>query len=299
MAKYIKGQNVNLMVNGAVIAASTSCQFTVTANTADAAAKDDQGDGMWDNSEFTYCDWTASNESFIVDYSNLLELFELVVNGDAMVDVAFQMDNMLVVGGQAIISQLQIQATNKENATMSLSLEGASPLGEKNATVVTPSLMPRIRGKALMVAIKDENGNYHTLAASTSHTLSVSVQTSDVSTKDENDLGANKEVTGKSVTLSTENLVAVSGGTADITGKFLPELLETTLSGKTLEMSFGYYESAVGSASGSDSDWGNADVTLLRGSFLCTSVTANGSNKENATYSAEFACKGMPSVGEQ
>ena len=147
--------------------------------------------------------------------------------------------------------------------------------------------------------IKDENGNYHTLAASTSHTLSVSVQTSDVSTKDENDLGANKEVTGKSVTLSTENLVAVSGGTADITGKFLPELLETTLSGTTLEMSFGYYESAVGSASGSDSDWGNADVTLMRGSFLCTSVTANGSNKENATYSAEFACKGMPSVGEQ
>ena len=297
MIKRIKGQNVNLMLDGQVVAASTSCQFTVTANTADASAKDDAGDGMWDNSEFTYCDWSASNESYVVDVNHLLALLHVIVNGDAKVDVAFQLDNELVYGGRAIISQLQLKATNKEHATMSLSLEGASALIHTGGAVISPNMMPRIKGKALMVAIKGEDGTYHTLAASTSHTLTVSVQSSDASTKDDNDGGAVKEVTGKSASLSTENLVAVSDGAADVTGKFLPGLLEDTLAGKVLKMSIGYYAGAIGAPAGSDADWGTGTPLLVYGDFLCTNISVNAANKENATFSAEFACKGMPSVG--
>lgn len=301
MNKYIKGKNVNLFVDGQTVAASTSCQFTLTGNTADAAAKSDPGNGMFDNPEFTHNSWTASNESFVVDVAYLLTLLDKVVNGNAEVEVTFQVSDKLSLTGRAIVSQIQLSAPNGDYAKLTLSLEGSGSL-YKAAGIHTPQTITaaRIKGKPLMVAIGDDNHEYHTLAASTSHTLSVSVQTAEVSTKDDNDLYSFKEVTGKSVSLSTDNLVSFSTDTdapSDVTGIFMERLLAAVEAGETLKMSLGYYSNSVGAPAGSDVDHGTGTPLLVYGDFICTSVNVTGAVKDNATYTAEFTAKGAPSVG--
>lgn len=298
MSKYIKGKNVNLFIDSQVVAASTSCQFTLTGNTADAAAKSDPGDGMFDNSEFTHSSWTASNKSFVVSIDYLLSLLDRIVNGNAEVEISFQVSDKLSLTGTAIISQFQLSAPNGDYAKLTLSLEGSGTLS-KASGIYTPATITaaRIKGKPLMVAIADEDYEYHTLAASTSHTLSVNVQTAEVATKDENDKVSWKEATGKSVSLSTENLVSFSTGEADVTGIFMERLLTAVEQGETLKMSLGYYAHSVGAPAGSDVDHGTGTPLLVYGDFLCTSVNINGAVKENATYTAEFAGKGAPSIG--
>lgn len=300
MSKRIKGTDVNLLVDGAVIAGSTSCTFSLTANTSDAASKTDPGDGMWDNPEFQNYSWQMGNESFMCDTDGLLSLLDTVINGDAQVDVSFQIggttdSGAICYGGKAIVSQLQVKAASNDKVTISLSLEGASSLAKVPIKTVAKQKTSPIKGKALMLAVEGAGNSFHTLAASTSHSLSVSVQTADVSTKDEDDSSINKEVTGKSVTLSTENLVALKTGDVE-TGIMLAQLADDAMTGRTLKLSVGYYPESVGAASGEDCDWGAANTVLVSGDFMCTSLNVNGPNKENATYTADFLSKGMPMV---
>ena len=130
---HLKGQHVNLLLKRGssygVIASSTNCSLDITANTADAAAKDDPGNGMFDNSEFTNYSWSASNESFIVDINYLAYLLDLVINGNGEVDMQFGNDanyygNKFAKQGRAIISSLTVDAANGDFAKLSLSLDG-------------------------------------------------------------------------------------------------------------------------------------------------------------------------------
>ena len=291
MSKKIKGKDVNLLVDGQVVTASTSCTFTLTANTADAASKTDPGDGMWDNPEFTHYGWQMGNESFVTDAAALASLLTKVISGDARVEVLFQVDTDLVLKGQAIVTQLSVNATNGEKATLSLSLEGAAPLVKTSAVTVTKSVTGKIDGKALMLALESTSDEFHTVAAAISHTLTVSVQTADAGTKDDIDGVTRKEVTGKSVSLTTENMVAL-GAASDAKGVFLPKLLGWAEHGAKVAAKFGYYEASKGVASGSDEDWGDPGVVLVQGVFLCASLNINGAMKEDATYSAEFTSCG-------
>ena len=153
MSKNIKGKDVNLLVDGQVVAASTSCTFTLTANTADAASKTDPGDGMWDNPEFTHYGWQMGNESFVTNAGTLASLLTKVISGDARVEALFQADTGLALKGQAIVTQLSVSATNGEKATLSLSLEGSSGLTTATSSPVTKMATTKIDGKALMLAI--------------------------------------------------------------------------------------------------------------------------------------------------
>lgn len=295
MSKKIKGKDVNLLVDGQVVAASTSCTFTLTANTADAASKTDPGDGLWDNPEFTHYGWQMGNESFVTNAGALTSLLTKVISGDARVEVQFQADTGLALKGQAIVTQLSVSAANGEKATLSLSLEGATALTTATSSSVTKMATTKIDGKALMIAIESASDQYHTIAAAKSHTLTVSVQTADAGTKDDMDGTLNKEVTGKSVTLSTENLVALEGA-SDMGGLMLTKLLTYAQQGAKVGARFGYYPASKGVASGSDEDWGDPEVTLVEGAFMCTSLSVNGAMKEDATYSAEFTSCGTVSV---
>lgn len=293
MTKYIKAKQVNLFVDGAVIQSSTSCTLALTANTADAASKTDLGDGMWDNPTFVNYSWTMSNESFVADIDALSLLLMKVIFGDAKVAVVMQDEGNFFLEGSAIVTQLQLNAPNGDNATMSLSLEGSGSLALQSnlmEDVVLQKTTP-IKGKALMLALKLGGTSYRTIAGSTGHSLTVSLQTADVSTKDENDMSIDKEVTGKSISLSTENLIAMSPGE----GVGVYELMEVLMRGTPVEMSFGYYQNAVGMESAGQ-NWGAASRLLVNGTFLVSSLSVNASNKDNATYSAEFSGQGAPTV---
>ena len=104
-----------------------------------------------------------------------------------------------------------------------------------------------------------------------------------------------KEVTGKSVSLSTENLLALREKETE-SGVAYTDLYARMTVGETLKLAFGYDPESVGAAAGADADWGASKQVMLSGDFVCTNLTANGPNKENATYTAEFQGKGMPSV---
>lgn len=296
MIEKIKGKNVNLLINGNPVAGSTSCTFALSANTADAASKSDPGDGMWDSPSVQNYSWTMSNESFVVGAGDLAVLLDTVINGDAVVDVHFQEANAVIgMAGKAVVTQLQVSASNGENVTLSLSLEGCTPLEiDTGAIDITPAKHSYIRGKALMVAVS-EGEAWHTLGASTSHSLTVSVQTADITTKDDNDKGINKEATGKSISLSTENLLAVAAGGSD--SVLFVNLLSKAVEGKALKLMFGYYPNSIGNSVGESDDWGAASDVIVSGDFICTNLSINAPNKENATYSAEFSGQGMPTVG--
>lgn len=294
MSKRIKSQDVNLFINGQVIAASTSCTFSLTANSTDAATKNDGGDAIWDNPDFVNYAWNMGNESFVLAVDSLLTLLDTVINGDAKVQVAFQYEG-LTLGGEALITQMTINAPNGDNVTLSLSLDGSGKLERVSNLVAGTFAGAKMKGKSLMIALQDNTGAYHTVAASTSHSLSVSVQASEINTKDDINTSLIKEATGKSVSISTENLVSVR--TASEEGVFVSDLVQKCMNGDDLQLGFGYYDAADGAAAGDDADWGTPSPLLVYGKFLCTSININGAVKENATYSAEFAGKGKPYIG--
>ena len=314
---HLKGQHVNLLLKRGssygVIASSTNCSLDITANKADAAAKDDPGDGIFDNNEFTNYSWSASNESFIVDINYLAYLLDLVINGNGEVDMQFGNDanyygNKVAKQGRAIISSLTVDADNGDFAKLSLSLDGNGELTSLESPItVTPvsSILPKIKGKALMIAMRTGTGStpaWQTIACASSHKLTVSLNLSDITDKDYNDKTVLKEVTGKSVSLSTENLID-NVGTAPTTGTGFQKLYDLITNGTPVKVAFGYYPSSIGQSihngTGTHANgWGDPETTLLEGDFIVTSLSTSGANKEDATFSAEFKNKGAVIVAK-
>lgn len=291
---HIKGQNVNLLIGGAIVAASTSCDFSLTANTAEASSKSD-ANPLWDNSEFTYYDWSASNESFVCSIADLKTLITKIATGDCKVQLQFQVgesatSKLICKKGDALLTSLSIDAPADGYATLSLSFEGNGPLTDGTWTAIQTATTTKIKGKALMLALQVD-GDYHTLCAATGHKLSISAQTSDTKTKDDNDKAVNKEITGKSMTLSTDNLVDIHDEQTTCFGA--DSVMADLMAGNTVTIQFGYYPASIGAAS---TDWEESSTLVLTASCLTTSMSVSGSNKENATFSAEFACKGVPTI---
>ena len=314
---HLKGQHVNLLLKRGssygVIASSTNCSLDITANTADAAAKDDPGKGIFGNTEFTNYSWSASNESFIVDINYLAYLLDLVINGNGEVDMQFgnsanYYGNKVAKQGRAIISSLTVDAANGDFAKLSLSLDGNGELTSLESPItVTPvsSILPKIKGKALMIAMRTGTGStpaWQTIACASSHKLTVSLNLSDITDKDYNDKTVLKEVTGKSVSLSTENLID-NVGTAPTTGTGFQKLYDLITNGTPVKVAFGYYQSSIGQSihngtGAHDNGWGDPETTLLEGDFIVTSLSTSGANKEDATFSAEFQNKGAVTVAK-
>lgn len=294
MNKILKGKDVFIAVDGTPVAGSTSCSLTLTANTADAATKNDPGDGMWDRPMFSNYSWTMSNESFVVSIEGMQTLLQKVINGDGKVSVLLQdryITPGMVLQGTAIITSLQVSAPNNDKASISISLDGCGSLepSEGGFDMDFSSLKP-LKGKSLMVALADSAGDFHTLAASTSHSLTVNLQTSETTTKDDNDMVVYKEATGKSVSLSTENLVMLPEN--KMTGVTFSDLMTKVTIGEEATVTFGYYPESIGAEAGEDADWSTCSQTRVYGTFLCTSLNLNAAVKDNATYSAEFASIG-------
>jgi len=301
MSKHIQGQNVNLLIGGSVVAASESCDFNLTANTVDSTAKDDPGLGEWDNPQFDNYSWSCSNSSFLVDISYLSTLLIYVISGDATVGVSFNVacgTNKKKYTGNAIITSLDIDAPNDGFVKVSISLEGNSVLTEGTGESVPAagSLLARIKGKALMCAVKTGSGDsatYTTAMCATGHKLTVSIQTSDVSDKDENDNFKDKEVTGRSIKLTTDNLVPTYSSSD--TGVGYTDFISKLMNGTDVTLSFGYHSSAIG-ATATNHNWGAADSAIVQGTFICTSFSMNAQVKQNVTWNAEFTGKGAPSI---
>lgn len=301
--QIIKGQSVHLLIDVSgskqLIAASTSCDLSVTVNSTDAAAKDDVGQ-IWDNPIPTTSEWSMTNESFICDIAFLRTLLDKVVNGNAKISIKWLVTNVLAYTGEAIVSSLKVTAPAEGYATLSLSLDGCTALTKD--TEIQPVALPdttpaRIKGKPLMVYYSNTGSNCSTICAATSHTLSISCQTASILTKDDNEKQVLKEVTGKSISLSTENLLEIHSE-ATTEWSAVNTLNLALISPSDKHLTFGYFADSIGKdveTGGEKGSWKNPEA-IIEGTFMVSSFSMNAPNKENVTYSVEFQGQGMPTI---
>lgn len=297
--KHLRGQGVKLFVGDSretakVIASSTSCDFALSANTVDASSKDDKNP-LLDVAQFTNCSFTANNESFVTGIDELKILMAKILSGEPIFYAQFQVGDGSSLGnysGNVILTKLEITATNGELVKLSLSFEST---GEFSAgamiTSESPNFSKKLLGKSLMVCTRSGD-NYNTFACAKSHKLSVSVQTSDVSDKDCNDLYIEKEVTGISITMSTENLIRTDTlRPRGLTAKYIAYIMQK---GQEFTLAFGYYPDSIGKSIHNDEEknqgWSTPSDAVFMGKFICTNISVNGSHKEESSYTAEFKC---------
>lgn len=309
---HLQGQDVNILLDLSgtgntftPVAASTSCDFQVSAQTEETQAKDDPGNGEWAAPQFSYYDWNGSNSSYLVSIPYLFALLNKVVNGDAMVAVQFQTPgqyaNQCVWKGLAIVSSLKITGAMDEKVKVDISLEGANTLIRGQFENIAPAaqITDKIAGKALMVAIK-QNNVWDTILCSSSHTLEIAVETQDIRDKDHNDQSVHKTVKSRSVTVSSESFVPASNSSS-LAGTGADFLMGLVTTGALCHLAFGYYPDSIGtdveSVSQDKRSWGSPSTVLLEGNFLLTGFTpASGENQEDSKMSAEFHNVGKVTV---
>lgn len=139
MATKTKGQNLRLCVDNKVIALATSCTFHVAAQLEDSSTKDDTGD--WQSQEVTGLSWDCSCDAlFSITEDPTAKLYKDLINlmiekKTVSVEVLLtdsENSNRNEVGsvttGTGYISDLSLNAPNRQNATYSIQITGSGPL---------------------------------------------------------------------------------------------------------------------------------------------------------------------------
>ena len=137
----IKGQNLRVMVGGKCIAMATSCTFHVSAQLEDSSTKDSVGD--FQEQEVTGLSWDAQTESLVTLEDNGTngelpqDLLSLMIN-KTKVTLTFDQtsgtnnrvaqNSVIKKTGQAYITDMSVQAANRQNSTLSVQFTGTGPL---------------------------------------------------------------------------------------------------------------------------------------------------------------------------
>ena len=137
----IKGQNLRVMVGGKCIAMATSCQFHVSAQLEDSSTKDSVGD--FQEQEVTGLSWDAQTDSLVTLEDNGTngelpqDLLSLMIN-KTKVTLTFDQtsgtnnrvgqNSVIKKTGQAYITDMSVQAANRQNSTLSVQFTGTGPL---------------------------------------------------------------------------------------------------------------------------------------------------------------------------
>lgn len=285
---------MRLKIAGNYLQGATDCEFTLRAVTADVSTKNDPGGGMWDHPEFSHYEFSMSKQAFFCNWTQLQYLLNDTIQKDTSRNVYFdyktEEDVQLGYGsflGAAFVTQLKIEAANGEKAKISISMEGSGTLSYLHTK---PSFdtaeLSAYEGRTLMLfAKKNASSAYYPFAFATSHSLTVNVQLSDSSNKD---FPNEKEVTGKSIVLTTDNVVSLRRPPALTTEKTLDweDLTTMIMEGQKIEMAFGYVASAEDLGT-KQTNW-EISAGIIEGKFLATNLSTKASVKGYATYSAEF-----------
>ena len=149
-----------------------------------------------------------------------------------------------------------------------------------------------INGQDLMVFVKESTGNYKSIAFATNHTLDVSMEQIDASTKD-NGVGywSNSEPGMMSWSMTTENLMSDSGEN----GYDYNQLFKLMLERKTVEVCFGLQSNGTHDINteyqAPPTGW-TVSEGYYHGKAFITSLSVTATNGEKATYSATFTGAG-------
>ena len=133
-----------------------------------------------------------------------------------------------------------------------------------------------IKGRDLMLF----NSDGHSYAYATNHTLTITAETTDVSSKDHGVWGAS-EVSRYTWEITSENLYTTDE---------YDSMFDTMLAGNAITVRFGLKTDQVDmSKNVADGDtslpYWTSQNTFYEGKVIITSLTANANNGDNATYS--------------
>lgn len=155
MGQVISGSDLMLFVKGKSIAFATNHKLSITAETVETASKDDGG--KWVKKCVKKLSWNTSTENlFSVDGagSNYDDLFDLMTNRTE-IELIFSLekdynnkaDEVPSTGwtpstdkqykGKAVITSLELNAPNGDNATFTASFEGVGALAKVSEVQVT------------------------------------------------------------------------------------------------------------------------------------------------------------------
>ena len=138
-----------------------------------------------------------------------------------------------------------------------------------------------IKGKDLMLF--DNAGNSYAYA--TNHTLTITAETSDISSKDHGIWGAS-EISKYTWEITSENLFTTDSYNA---------MFDNMLTGSAITVRFGIKSQTDNTKTVADGDlekWTSATKGYYEGKVFITSLTANANNGENATYSVTLTGTG-------
>ena len=129
------------MVGGKCIAMATSCTFDVSAQLEDSSTKDSVGD--FQEQEVTGLSWDAQTESLVTLEDNGTngelpqDMLSLMIN-KTKVTLTFDQtsgtnnrvaqNSVIKKTGQAYITDMSVQAANRQNSTLSVQFTGTGPL---------------------------------------------------------------------------------------------------------------------------------------------------------------------------
>ena len=140
-AKQVLGKDLMLFVGGKAIALATSCKIGMSAETIDTQSKDS---GIWNEKDIKKLGWNCSSENCFsadADINGYDKLFALMVAAQP-VDIAFGIpdnrgNSLPAAGwelpqkpyqGKALITSLELNASDGDKATFSVSLDGTGVL---------------------------------------------------------------------------------------------------------------------------------------------------------------------------
>lgn len=145
-AKVLDGKDFMIFVNGKATALATSHKLTISAETSDAASKDD---GMWDEAVVSKMSWEASTEA-LVAADETSESFDAVfdlmlkkepvtlvmgvagnITNDGLPEGGWTVPTKNYYTGQAIITSIDRTDSKGSNASFSASFRGVGKLEKK------------------------------------------------------------------------------------------------------------------------------------------------------------------------
>lgn len=149
-----------------------------------------------------------------------------------------------------------------------------------------------IKGKKLMLFVKNGEGGYKSIGFATNHTFSTSASTIDTSHKDVADAAStgagkwdNLEVDTYSWSITSEHFYA---NTAE--GYTVAEMFNFYTAGTELDVKFGVApDSTTGVTTGG---WVPGTGTMLSGKVIITSIDINAPVGDNASFSLTLTGKG-------
>lgn len=155
MNKVEKGKNLMLFIEieskYTAIAAAKDCSYTVSAEMSETSSKDS---GIWKDQQPTKLSWNAKSSNLLIfgdanGYDILMGKMVAMepvkirfskikeVNSKDGIPETGWTENGNIMEGEAYVSSLELTAPDGDNASYSVSFEGAGKLGKANSVAIT------------------------------------------------------------------------------------------------------------------------------------------------------------------